>query len=221
MEWFFAVLGAITGMISIPASVLAFRAIREDIQRRKSGSGNAVADISAAITPPGQRVLIEFEQARADTPGTFENAVMTFAKACPPGPEGRWLIHNPRGVFVANEAMVRVYSRNAAHSLFAMLLTWIAFILAFAVSAPAETRADLGLGLLLALLLVLSGAPFLLWSYSSRRTAEHHKTIRDAAQAYLAYLREREIEIGVEFTQSRRMHDREQNLAASTGARPA
>lgn len=207
MDWL-AVFGAITALIGVPGSLYAFVQIRRDIERDRDKKINTVADVKSIISSAGERVLIEFDDAKANVSGTFENAVMSFATTYPDARDARWLKRNPHGLIESNRFMLRHYALQSVSMIAILVIMWALVLLIFAFSPGRGSRfVDF---LILACVLGGTGAFFGTWSYVTYRWAEWYRRRRDAAQAYADYLDSREIALSLEFTQSKRMFDIEQ-----------
>jgi hypothetical protein len=211
MDWV-GVLGLITGIISIPSSVYAIGVWRRELAARKSSLATSVqAAKGASVSVRAERVLLRFDNTKIDTPGTFENAAMSFVRAYrAPVCYLKLDISNAWGTYVVNESMLRVYAHQSVHAIVGMLLTWIGVIIAWAIARPADIG-TVGFGEILILLVfnTLVGLVFGAWSYSSRQTAERHRIARDVAKAYQDYLDSRGIRFAFECTQLKRIFDQE------------
>jgi hypothetical protein len=209
-----SLIGFLISLIGIPSSLYAFLQIRREIEARNAlGPNRTAADVAAEIAKPGERVLIEFQKERAETSGTFEHAVMTFVRAYPDARDSRWLLRNPIGVLQVNDSMLRLHAQSSVTAIVVWLGFWIVLIvtiyLALHFAGTGKSFGFLG-ALALSPFFIVSGLGCGLWAYKAQQYAAHYKMKRDLVQEYLTYLREREIEIGVEFTQSKRMFENEQ-----------
>ena len=166
------------------------------------------------MTVPAERVLLQFDNTKIDTPGTFENAAVSFVRAYrSPVWYLKLDISNAWGTYLVNESMLRMYANQSVYAIVGMLLTWIGVIIVWAIARPANIGA-VGFGEILILLVfnTLIGLAFGAWSYSSRQTAERHRIARDIAKAYQDYLDSRGIRFAFECTQLKRNFDQERTV---------
>jgi hypothetical protein len=203
MDWL-AIIGAITGILGVPASLYGLWIIKRDLTEVPAGSERIAAEIHAALAPQGRdRVLLEFQDENVEKSGTFEHAIFQFLSACPAEPHKKHFakdfVYNPVGVLRANEWELQRHAYNSVLAIGLILALWIVAIVAF----------PIGLALLVGVIWTL---PLASVAYVSREKAERHKKARDAARSYLDYLQKREIRIRSEFTQSKRMHEVEQRM---------
>lgn len=210
----FTVVAALT---NIPAFVYYIKLFRKESEEKKPSKERTPSDVvQSLVSPAEERVLIEFNPDQANVPGTFEAAVMTLVRASPEDDVSS-LIYNPRGFRNADSVIVRVREYESVMAAIAMLIVWVV-LLATSISVlfyyhTPDSELSPWRFLALMPLFILAGLPFGAWSYKAKKQADRFRARRDAADAYLDYLKSREIDIGLEFTQSKRMYEQEKASA--------
>jgi hypothetical protein len=196
MDWF----TAITSLLAIPSSCYALYLIWKDFFSEHTP---AAVPIEPALAPlrNTDKVLLEVDAARAKIPGTFENTIYKFLQACPePGSVARFFTGGEeRKLFIKHP--VGVYRVSANQYRLLVMLGLLCLLIGFIF---------LTLGLLVGgswWLFAGVSAFFVSVAYLCFRWSQYFKKVRDAALAYVNYLKDHEILIDLEFTQSKRMHE--------------
>jgi hypothetical protein len=213
MDWL-GIISVACAILGIPGSLLAFKLLKNEWDGGPQQSAALAAEIRAALARSDEdRVLLKFDQANFAVPNTFENAVQKFVDACPIEEDARRLVYNPIGIARSNDFMLGLKTHQTIMAIVALLVVWLTFAVAFAV-APAvgadgqvKERGWLDLISMMMIIALISFA-LVTWAYLSRRTAERYRQARDAARAYMEYLRAHDIHIRSEFTQLKQTHDR-------------
>jgi hypothetical protein len=118
------------------------------------------------------------------------------------------------GVYHSNDFAARYKAGESIMAIVTLLAIWLTVVVTAAIAPllPVPTnmtpREPSWWEIPLALF-GLTGISFLIsvWAYFARQKAEQYRTVREAARAYLEYLRSHEISVRPEFTQSTRMHE--------------
>jgi hypothetical protein len=209
MDWL-SLLGAILGIIGIPGSLYAFVQMKRDMEASGPSVPKTAADVRSAMAPAGDRVLIEFDMQKAEMAGTFENAVMRLVNMYPDTEDTRALLKNPRGFLAGNKFKLRFCAEQSVIAIGILILLWTVMVVTISLTQlyapPGKELGFIGwVGLIP--FFVVPGLVCGMWAYRARLAAERYKIRRDATQAYLDYLQAREINVSLEFTQSKRMFD--------------
>jgi hypothetical protein len=202
MTWqdWLAVCGFLLAVAGIPSSYFAFRTLLTELVILPDEVERLAAEIRHSLTAARAkgRVLLEFDMERAAVEGTLENIASRFSQLCPLEEDRRLLPHNPLGLMRSNATIYFMFRFYGYMVLFLFVFLWLLFF--FIPSGP-EARSTLQV---IMFDLVFFGISALLASVAFLifRRARAYKRGHDAAEGYLNFLKEREIFIRVEFTQS-------------------